>query len=1562
MDGGSTPPSVGHAPHVARTMSADKKRPVHYSHYNAATPPAFALLQGWSGPMVAPMTVAPYAYAANQGLVNYANKHARILAACPILELHRPLAAAAACHAKLPPAHAGQAEVWSAVAKYLSQLRASFLMGHPPPQTPGYSFSPAMLRSALLEDVLAGDEGLLGRERQAVNGGANEGTGDGASRSGKSDRGVRPYADSLPRCPDAYVGFFRRGTFARCIKRALEGPAHALTAPVGRNVHTGGSAAVDFGLQRWVAGEDAARMDPTPAPSPHAALPPHALAPNPFKRRAAARATSAAPAGDERRTLTNSTKMPLERWRTRHVEVTNDGDVAVLLLAATAAPAQDAFRLRCDHEGLVRHPADDGSPIDDQPPVVLHPGATYELSVDLRCDEASARVGSLSQWILVAFVEMPEGWNNKRGLGSGSDRRNSSRDGDEPDGFDLMFDEKDVRVIGKRVGALVTGSRARTAELGALLDVDTPKFVPKRLREAFDSLPLLTVAPVTLIDDDADEKHMAEVGATLGENENDPTWVAIWERSQRNKATIEMRSRTSNRMAPAAYRGPRGVFLQRAFHCSNPWGEENGEQMYMHDMEWERVESSIESRPMKRELARWIRLVRLEEAQQALDIRRYDAHDAVLKYAGSTRTVKARSVSMGVANGRNTMDMTNHMPFDKFGRYDVDVYSLEVPGLIEGYPPVARNDVLRLRIVSVGTGREDENDSLPFDANVTEVAATVVRVLTRKSTVYVAVPPLVTRVVFDSVGSKVVKGESLRREIRAHVRFAYDEALFRSQRAALEAASANELVSDMLREVPEALQPGVEDPLIGRKSGYPGYPTTPMAMLDALNPEQRKVVTDVLDGTAAAVASRGARIGPPYCVLGPPGTGKTLTVVSAAAAVLESDPNARILLCAPAAFAADVLCSRLAELVPLLSRRAPLPEMVRREIYELRTQFKEKGKFWDPGFRLKHHQAALEAHFSRTMVRVNDPRRDAASVKKDVEQFCVPPESIAAFYARVVVCSCASASLLHADQTPLYSRRFTHIFIDEAGQATVPESLVPLRLVTLNCKAVVLAGDPMQLGPVVHSGVAARGSADGILRSGLMTSLLEQAAAHHAHPQARATVQARCMRLVRNYRSHKDIIDLPSKLFYRNSLVACVDDSAVALPASLAQDDEEEAPAEEEEAPAPAAATYAAATYATAADANGAVKPWAWVQPPDPALRSKIFELRVLFPDHGDGYLAACALHYGDVNGAASHLLEDDLPPHIASMPTSTPWPPPNCGVDQPSGQLAVKRTTATTTPDAPAKNSKPPPRLARVLFYGVRGRQAREGSGEAPSFFNAVEAQELVNLVETWLSRGGGGSNDDDADDDGLKVSDVGVVAPYRSQVIRVRNLLRARNLGAVRVGTVDDYQGQEEKVMFISTVVSRAPSKHVAAAAKAAAGGSAGEASVAGLALGFLACPRRFNVAISRARALNVVVGHPVALTHWPHWHSLLQHCYSRGAFLGSGSEFIPRLGGGRENVDPALDSVVGDVEPDDEADFEELKRAVDRMAEMSLLGGGDDMWPDDGDMMASAFQEDREWRVAL
>ena len=54
-----------------------------------------------------------------------------------------------------------------------------------------------------------------------------------------------------------------------------------------------------------------------------------------------------------------------------------------------------------------------------------------------------------------------------------------------------------------------------------------------------------------------------------------------------------------------------------------------------------------------------------------------------------------------------------------------------------------------------------------------------------------------------------------------------------------------------------------------------------------------------------------------------------------------------------------------------------------------------------------------------------------------------------------------------------------------------------------------------------------------------------------------------------------------------------------------------------------------------------------------------------------------------------------------------------------------------------------------------------------------------------------------------------------YRQQVADIRTLLRARGLAAVRVGTVDDYQGQEQKALF-----PRLPRVHACACACALAG----------------------------------------------------------------------------------------------------------------------------------------------
>ena len=43
----------------------------------------------------------------------------------------------------------------------------------------------------------------------------------------------------------------------------------------------------------------------------------------------------------------------------------------------------------------------------------------------------------------------------------------------------------------------------------------------------------------------------------------------------------------------------------------------------------------------------------------------------------------------------------------------------------------------------------------------------------------------------------------------------------------------------------------------------------------------------------------------------------------------------------------------------------------------------------------------------------------------------------------------------------------------------------------------------------------------------------------------------------------------------------------------------------------------------------------------------------------------------------------------------------------------------------------------------------------------------------------------------------------------------------------------------------------------------------------MGFFGAPRRFNVAVTRAQALLVVVGHPAVLRHDNYWNALVR-CY--------------------------------------------------------------------------------------
>lgn len=52
------------------------------------------------------------------------------------------------------------------------------------------------------------------------------------------------------------------------------------------------------------------------------------------------------------------------------------------------------------------------------------------------------------------------------------------------------------------------------------------------------------------------------------------------------------------------------------------------------------------------------------------------------------------------------------------------------------------------------------------------------------------------------------------------------------------------------------------------------------------------------------------------------------------------------------------------------------------------------------------------------------------------------------------------------------------------------------------------------------------------------------------------------------------------------------------------------------------------------------------------------------------------------------------------------------------------------------------------------------------------------------------------------MKSSDIGVVSPYRLQCKKIRKACTDANLDDITVGTSEVFQGQERKVMIVSTV----------------------------------------------------------------------------------------------------------------------------------------------------------------
>jgi uncharacterized protein len=121
-------------------------------------------------------------------------------------------------------------------------------------------------------------------------------------------------------------------------------------------------------------------------------------------------------------------------------------------------------------------------------------------------------------------------------------------------------------------------------------------------------------------------------------------------------------------------------------------------------------------------------------------------------------------------------------------------------------------------------------------------------------------------------------------------------------------------------------------------------------------------------------------------------------------------------------------------------------------------------------------------------------------------------------------------------------------------------------------------------------------------------------------------------------------------------------------------------------------------------------------------------------------------------------------------------------------------------------------------------------------------EARRIADEIETLLH---GAVTEIDGRLRSMMASDIIVVAPYNAHVRCIRNELTSRPACAgVQVGTVDKFQGREAHVVFFATAASTPED--------------------ASRGVSFVFDRQRFNVAISRARALAVLVGSPALLAH--------------------------------------------------------------------------------------------------
>jgi len=185
------------------------------------------------------------------------------------------------------------------------------------------------------------------------------------------------------------------------------------------------------------------------------------------------------------------------------------------------------------------------------------------------------------------------------------------------------------------------------------------------------------------------------------------------------------------------------------------------------------------------------------------------------------------------------------------------------------------------------------------------------------------------------------------------------------------------------------------------------------------------------------------------------------------------------------------------------------------------------------------------------------------------------------------------------------------------------------------------------------------------------------------------------------------------------------------------------------------------------------------------------------------------------------------------------------------------------------------PSKMVPLAFIEVKGEEMRAPDGN--SIFNVQEAEECVRVVQKLLLSG-----------DVKNAGDIGIIAPYAAQVraiseewnrkvtsdVKLKNtsIVEADNPESAKdeleIRSVDGFQGREKEVIVLCTVRNNRQNQ-----------------------LGFVADPRRLNVAITRAKRGLIVLGHRDTLSTDQLWHKWLQFVDKYECEVESADVFLDR-----------------------------------------------------------------------